>query len=170
MATAKKREEQPIEKKRPWGPVKEDLCRIWRETLNHGRFPLLITFWMVCQFLQNFWKTPRMPVFYEFPQHFCGILFIYSLCWFVIYSFFCPGVGVLSHVPCPMWGFSKCAGPTFIHWYMWWRGHAWNCTDCMKHKISLVGFCCCCCCFLSLLHLHRWFGICCWEGRGGGVG
>lgn len=98
MATAKNREVQPIEKKRPWGPVKEDL---------YGRFPLLITFWMVCQFLQNFWKTPRMPVFYEFPQHFCGILFIYSLCWFVIYSLFCPGVGVLSHVPCPMWGFSK---------------------------------------------------------------
>ena len=69
----------------------------------------------------------------------------------MIYSLFCPGVGVLSHVPCPMWSFSKCTGPTFIHWYMWWRGHAWNCTDCMKHKISMVGFyCCCCCCFFYL--------------------
>ena len=26
---------------------------------------------------------------------------------------------LMSHVPCPMWGFfKKCAGPTFIHWYM----------------------------------------------------
>ena len=92
----------------------------------------------------------------------------------MIYSLFCPGVGVLSHVPCPMWGFSKCAGPTFIHWYMWWRGHAWNCTDWMKHKISLVGFyCCCCCCFFIFapLALLVWDMLLGGEGRaGGGLG
>ena len=90
----------------------------------------------------------------------------------MIYSLFCPGVGVLSHVPCPMWGFSKCAGPTFIHWYMWWRGHAWNCTDWMKHKISLVGFycCCCCCCFFIFapLALLVWDMLLGGEGRAGG--
>ena len=92
----------------------------------------------------------------------------------MIYSLFCPGVGVLSHVPCPMWGFSKCAGPTFIHWYMWWRGHAWNCTDWMKHKISLVGFyCCCCCCFFIFapLALLVWDMLLGGEGRArGGLG
>ena len=91
----------------------------------------------------------------------------------MIYSLFCPGVGVLSHVPCPMWGFSKCAGPTFIHWYMWWRGHAWNCTDWMKHKISLVGFyCCCCCCFFIFapLALLVWDMLLGGEGRAGGGG
>ena len=79
----------------------------------------------------------------------------------------------MSHVPCPMWGFSKCAGPTFIHWYMWWRGHAWNCTDWMKHKISLVGFyCCCCCCFFIFapLTLLVWDMLLGGEGRAGGGG
>ena len=68
-----------------------------------------------------------------------------------------------------MWGFSKCAGPTFIHWYMWWRGHAWNCTDCMKHKIFVVGFYCCCCCFFYLCSTCIvGFGYV--VGRAGGLG
>ena len=83
------------------------------------------------------------------------------------YSLFCPGVGVLSHVRCPMWGFSKINVPALPLSIGTCGGVGMLGIDWMKHKISLVGFCCCCCFFLSLLHLHFWFRICCWEGRGG---
>ena len=175
MATAKKREEQPIEEKRPWGPVKEDLCRIWRETFDH-----LWSFSTINNLLDRLSpfkiseKLPGCQYSMNFHQHFFGILFIYSLCWFVIYSLLCPGVGVLSHVPCPM---SHVPCRVFLKNVLALPLSIGTCSglgmlgiDCIKRKISLVGFYCCCFCYLFAPLALLVLDICCWEGRGLGLG
>ena len=83
------------------------------------------------------------------------------------YSLFCPGVGVLSHVRCPMWGFSKINVPALPLSIGTCGGVGMLGIDWMKHKFLWLVFVVVVVFFLSLLHLHFWFRICCWEGRGG---
>ena len=159
-ATAKKREEQPIEGKRPWGLVKEDLCRIWRETLDHmAIFPLLITFWMVwipSKFLKNSQDASILWISSAFLWCFNLFVLIYSSCW-------CP----MSHVPCGVFvknvlalplSIGTCSGLGMLGIALtaWSIKFPW-----LVFIVVVVVF------FLSLLHLHCWFWICCWEGRGG---
>ena len=81
------------------------------------------------------------------------------------YSLFCPGVGVLSHVRCPMWGFSKINVPALPLSIGTCGGVGMLGIDWMKHKISLVGFCCCC--FFFYLCSTCIFGFGYVVGRGG---
>ena len=85
----------------------------------------------------------------------------------MIYSLFCPGVGILSHVPCPMWGFSKINVPALPLSIGTCSGLGMLGIDWMKHKISLVGFCCCCCCFFIFAPLALLVWDMLLEGQGG---
>ena len=103
MATAQKREEQPIEKKRPWGPVKEDLCRTWRETLDHM---VVFHYWWPFGWSANsFKKSEKLPGC-QYSMNFLSISvafysFIRSVdLWLIICFVLGLGYCPMSHVLC----------------------------------------------------------------------